>query len=65
MKLYAVHIFQHTVGEWEDSLELWSTSYVNARSEKDAISKVHVPKDYDYGSSRIHYIVGASETHII
>ena len=64
MKLYAVHIFQHTVGEWEDSLELWSTSYVNARSEKDATRKVHVPKDYDYGSSRIHYIVGAHEAQL-
>lgn len=59
MKLYAVHIFQHTVGEWEDSLELWSTSYVNAKNEKDAISKVHVPKGYDYGISRVSYTVGA------
>ena len=59
MKIYKVSIFRHTIGEWEDSLELWSTSYVNARSEKDAISKVHVPKGYDYGSSRISYTVGA------
>lgn len=59
MKIYVVSIFQHTVSEWEDSVELWSTSYVNARSEKDAISKVHVPKGYDYGSSSINYFAGA------
>lgn len=64
MKVYAVQILQHTVGEWEDSTELWATSYVNARSEKDAIRRVHIPRGYDYGSSRIEYFAEASEAQI-
>lgn len=63
-KTFAVRIWQRTRGEWEDSTELWSTSYVAAKNEKDAIRRVNLPKGYDIGSSSISFFAEAFEAHI-